>query len=69
MRGFLAASRVCAALVLSVELLLELAASGAAQADILARYPQLTAEGLAAAFRYAAQALNGNPMWELRVVD
>jgi len=31
---------------LSVELLLGLAASGATHADILARYPQLTAEGL-----------------------
>lgn len=42
---------------LSVEFLLELAASGASQADILGRYPQLTPEGLAAAFRYAADAL------------
>jgi uncharacterized protein (DUF433 family) len=39
---------------LSVEFLLELAASGATSEQILARYPQLTAEGLAAAFRYAA---------------
>ena len=35
---------------LSVEFLLELAASGATPAEILARYPQLTAEGLSAAF-------------------
>jgi len=42
---------------LSVEFLLELTASGAAQADILAAYPQLTADGLAAAFLYAAHAL------------
>ncbi|MBK5299429.1 MAG: DUF433 domain-containing protein [Vicinamibacteria bacterium] len=39
---------------LSVEFLLELAASGASQADILSSYPQLTAEALAAAFSYAA---------------
>lgn len=42
---------------LSVEFLLELAASGANQADILASYPQLNAEALAAAFSYAAQVL------------
>jgi uncharacterized protein (DUF433 family) len=41
---------------LSVEFLLELAASGASQEQILAQYPQLTPEGLAAAFRYAAPA-------------
>jgi len=35
---------------LSVEFLLELAASGATRDQILAEYPQLTAEGLAAAF-------------------
>ena len=37
---------------LSVEFLLELAASGATQSEILRQYPQLTAEGLAAAFQY-----------------
>ena len=42
---------------LSVEFLLELTASGATQVDILAAYPQLTADGLAAAFLYAAHAL------------
>lgn len=44
---------------LSVEFLLELAASGATQAQILADYLQLTPDGLAAAFRYAADALKG----------
>lgn len=38
---------------LSVELLLELAASGATPEQILAGYPQLTSEGLSAAFRCA----------------
>ncbi|HLG58317.1 MAG TPA: DUF433 domain-containing protein [Vicinamibacterales bacterium] len=52
---------------LSVEFLLELAASGATQQEILARYPQLTAEGLAAAFRYAADVLKGEHTWELRI--
>ena len=38
---------------LSVEFLLELAASGATSEQILARYPQLTSQGLSAAFRHA----------------
>ena len=42
---------------LSVESLLELAASGAIHAETLARYPQLTAEGLSAAFLFAAANL------------
>ena len=42
---------------LSVEFLLELAASGATQDEILVRYPQLTPAGLGAAFRYAADVL------------
>ena len=52
---------------LSVEFLLELAASGATPAQIVARYPQLTPEGLAAAFQYAADALKGEHTWELRI--
>lgn len=39
---------------LSVEFLLELAASGATSEQLLAQYPQLTSEGLSAAFREAA---------------
>ncbi len=50
---------------LSVEFLLELAASGATQQGILAQHPQLAADGLAAAFRYAANALKGEHTWEL----
>lgn len=42
---------------LSVEFLLELAASGASQVDILSKYPQLTPAALSAAFSYAAQVL------------
>jgi len=42
---------------LSVEFLLELAASGATQADILVAYPQLSTEALSAAFSFAAQTL------------
>ncbi len=52
---------------LSVEFLLELAASGATQVHILAQYPQLPSDGLAAAFQYAADALKGEHTWELRI--
>jgi uncharacterized protein (DUF433 family) len=51
---------------LSVELLLELAASGATQAEILAQYPQLTPDSLAAAFQYAADVLKGEHVWDLK---
>ena len=51
---------------LSVEFLLELAASGATQEQILAQYPQLTQDGLAAAFRYAAEVLKGEHVWDLK---
>ena len=52
---------------LSVEFLLELAASGATQDQMLAQYPQLTPDSLAAAFRYAAAALKGEHTWELSI--
>ena len=52
---------------LSVEFLLELTASGATREEILARYPQLSPEGLAAAYRYAAEALKGEQRWELSI--
>lgn len=52
---------------LSVEFLLDLVASSATQQEILAQHPQLTADGLAAAFRYAANVLKGEQTWELRI--
>jgi uncharacterized protein (DUF433 family) len=52
---------------LSVDFLLELAASGATFEQILAQYPQLTPEGLSAAFRYAADVLRGDRMWDLQI--
>lgn len=52
---------------LSVEFLLELAASGATREQILSQYPQLTPDTLAAAFRYAADVLKGEHTWELRI--
>lgn len=35
--------------------------------QILAHYPQLTPDGFAAAFRYAADALKGEHTWGLRI--
>jgi uncharacterized protein (DUF433 family) len=52
---------------LSVDFLLELAASGAPQAQILVRYPYLTAEGLSAAFMFAARRLRNERSWHLPV--
>ena len=52
---------------LSVDFLLELTASGATQADILARYPQLTTEGLSAAFMFAARRLRNERSWDLPI--
>jgi len=51
---------------LSVEFLLELAASGATHEQILTQYPQLTRDGLTAAFRYAADVLKGEHVWDLK---
>ena len=42
---------------LSVEHLLELLASGGSPEELLRAYPQLSPDGLAAAFRYAAGSL------------
>ena len=50
---------------LSVELLLELLASGATNEQVLAAYPQLTSDGLAAALRYAAERARGELVTEV----
>lgn len=50
---------------LSVELILEQLASGATREQILTAYPQLTAEGLAAALRYAAELARGELVAEV----
>lgn len=52
---------------LSVEFLLELAASGATPTEIIGRYPQLSTEGLSAAFLYAANALKHERLFDLPV--
>lgn len=45
---------------ISVEFLLELVASGAARDDIVRNYPQLTADDVEQALRYAARALQND---------
>jgi uncharacterized protein (DUF433 family) len=50
---------------LSVEFLLELVAGGASPKDILAAYPQLSQEGLGAAFRYAAESMKNEVVWDI----
>jgi uncharacterized protein (DUF433 family) len=52
---------------ISVELVLELLASGATKEEILTAYPQIAAEGLAAALRYAARALKNEVVWEVKL--
>jgi uncharacterized protein (DUF433 family) len=52
---------------ISVEHILELLASGANREGILEAYPQVSAEGLDAAFEYAAKALRNEVIWELKV--
>ncbi|MCB0000147.1 MAG: DUF433 domain-containing protein [Anaerolineales bacterium] len=50
---------------LSVEFLLELFASGATHRQILEAYPQLSADAIAEALRYAAQALKNDFVFEV----
>ncbi len=45
---------------ISVEFVLELVASGADRADIVAAYPQLTPDDVEQALRYAAHVLSGD---------
>lgn len=52
---------------ISVEFVLELLASGAGPDAILRGYPQVTPEGLAAAFQYAARSLKNEVIWEIKI--
>jgi uncharacterized protein (DUF433 family) len=52
---------------LSVEFILERLAAGETQASLLAAFPQLTAEGMAAALAYAAERLREERVWDLKV--
>ena len=53
---------------ISVEHVLETLASGASRDDILRAYPQVTAEGLAAALQYAARSLKNEVVWDLKIL-
>jgi uncharacterized protein (DUF433 family) len=49
---------------ITVELILELLASGATREDILKAYPHVANEGLTAALQYAARSLKNEFVWE-----
>jgi len=52
---------------ISVEFVLELLASGAGPDAILRGYPQVSPEGLSAAFQYAARSLRNEVIWEIEI--
>lgn len=52
---------------LSIEFILELVASGATKDDMLKAYPQLTAEAIEDALRYAAQAVKNEILLDVKV--
>lgn len=52
---------------ISVEFVLELLATGATRDEILHAYPQVTADGLAAALQYAARSLKNEVVWDVKV--
>lgn len=52
---------------LSVEFILELFASGATKDDVLKSYPQLTAEAVEEALKYAAQSVKNEVLLDVKV--
>lgn len=52
---------------LSIEFILELVASGATKDDMLKNYPQLTAEAIEEALRYAAQSVKNEILLDVKV--
>jgi len=52
---------------LSIEFILELFASGATKDDVLKAYPQLTAEAVEEALRYAAQSVKNEVLLDVKV--
>jgi len=52
---------------ISVELILELLASGATREAILRAYPQITSEGLSAALQYAARVMKNEIVWDVPI--
>jgi uncharacterized protein (DUF433 family) len=52
---------------LSVEFILELLVSGASETDIVAAYPQLSAEAVRAAVAYAAKGMKNEVVWDVKI--
>jgi uncharacterized protein (DUF433 family) len=52
---------------LSIEFILELVASGATRDNMLKAYPQLTAEAIEEALRYAAQSVKNEILLDVKV--
>jgi uncharacterized protein (DUF433 family) len=50
---------------ISVELILELLASGGTREEILRAYPQIQPEGLTAALQYAAKTMKNEVVWDI----
>ena len=52
---------------LSIEFILELVASGATKDELLKTYPQLTAESVGEALKYAAQSVKNEVLLDVKV--
>jgi len=52
---------------LSIEFILELFASGATKEDVIKAYPQLTAEAIEQALKYAAQSVKNEVLLDVKV--
>ena len=52
---------------LSIEFILELFASGATKDDVIKSYPQLNAEAIEEALRYAAQSVKNEILLDVKV--
>ncbi|MEW5940176.1 MAG: DUF433 domain-containing protein [Chloroflexota bacterium] len=52
---------------LSIEFILELFASGATKEEVLKAYPQLTAEAIEEALKYAAQSVKNEVLLDVKV--
>ena len=52
---------------LSIEFILELFASGATKDEVLRAYPQLTAEAVEEALKYAAQSVKNEVLLDVKV--
>ncbi|PIW20273.1 MAG: hypothetical protein COW33_02845 [Anaerolineae bacterium CG17_big_fil_post_rev_8_21_14_2_50_57_27] len=52
---------------LSIEFILELFASGATKDDVITAYPQLTAEAVEEALKYAAQSVKNEVLLDVKV--